>query len=129
MNIQENAMQTETTYVVKGHWPFPVDMLRRDGSRAATPADQAAIDALTGDHAPDASAFVDVEISLVGPSEPNTARWESFSWSVPGDVQHAFVKQERARLAREALLVASGLAKLNPDEREAIEARMAASRH
>lgn len=115
----------EIRYVVKGRWPFPVDMLRRDGSRAATPEDQAIIDSLCEEYAPGKSALEEVEISLVGPNEPNTARWESFSWSVPGDVLHAFVKAERIRLDAEETLVRKALAKLDPEERAVIEGRMA----
>jgi hypothetical protein len=65
----------ETSYVVSGRGPFPVDMLRRDGSRASTPEDQAKIDKLADGYASEL-----VEISLVGPRWPNTERWKSFGW-------------------------------------------------
>ena len=114
----------EIRYVVKGRWPFPVDMLRRDGSRAATPEDQAIIDSLCEEFAPDRSGFEEVEVSLVGPNEPNTARWESFSWSVPGDVMHALAKADAVRLRAEETLLAKALAKLDPEERALVEGRM-----
>lgn len=39
----------EQIYSVSGFWPFPVDMLRHEDAKAATAADQAAIDLLTPD--------------------------------------------------------------------------------
>lgn len=33
----------EVEYVLKGHWPFPEDMLRHDGSRPASEADRALV--------------------------------------------------------------------------------------
>lgn len=122
-------MTTERTYMVKGKWPFPVDMLRRDGSRAATKADQAVIDSLCEEFAPDRSAFEDVEISLVGPNDPNTARWESFGWKVPGDVEHAFLKADRERRAAEAVLLKRALGKLDPEERTLVERLIARAHH
>lgn len=108
------------TYEVKGYWPFPLDMLRHDGSRAATPKDQAMIDRLSGDHAPDRAAFKDVSITLTGPNKPNTARWESFGWQVPGDEDYRLVKEMRKRDSERAALRQQALAKLTPEEREAL---------
>lgn len=114
-------MTAETTYTVKGKWPFPADMLRKDGLRAATPADQAIIDSLMEEYAPDRSAFEDVEITLIGPNKPNTARWESFKWEVPGDEWHALIKADKAKRAEEMAILQRGLAKLDPEERRIIE--------
>lgn len=122
-------MTTEMTYVVKGIWPFPADMLRHDGSRAATKADQDVIDSLCEEFAPDRSAFGEVEISLVGPNKPNTARWESFGWKVPGDIEHAFVKADRERRAAETALLKRALGKLDSDERTLVERLIARSHH
>lgn len=119
----------ESAYVVKGHWPFPLDMLRRDGSRPETVADREAIEALSGEHAHDRDDFQDVEISLVGPAVPNTARWESFGWSVPSDASHAFLKQERARQLREKTILDSALAKLDAEERKLVLALIGQNRH
>lgn len=78
-------------YEVTGRWPFPIDMLARDGSRAATPEDQRLIDLYSGPHAPDEGPRLEpVTIRLVIPeagtrARPLTERWESFDWKVPGD--------------------------------------------
>jgi hypothetical protein len=112
------------TYTVKGSWPFPLDMLRRDQSCAATPADQEKIDRLSGERSRPREDFKDVEITLTGPNPPLTARWESFGWSVPTDLEYTFLKELDQRRRDEDNLVAAGLAKLDPAEREAITARM-----
>lgn len=114
-------------YTVRGHWPFPLDMLRHDVSRAASDADQALIDALSGETAPDRDAFQDVEINLVGSWRPNTARWESFGWSVPTDTLYAAERQMRQAQAREDQLVADALEKLTVAERLAVQKRMRAA--
>lgn len=111
-------------YTVKGHWPFPADMLRHDQSRAATAEDQSMIDRLSGDHAPDRSVFVDVEINLVGPNKPNTARWESFGWAVPSDTEHAFYRDMKRRQAEEQRMFDAAMAKLSDDERQVMQGRM-----
>jgi len=123
------VMVGESAYVVRGHWPFPLDMLRHDGSRPASEEDRAAIEALSDDHAHGRDDFQDVEISLVGPSAPNTARWESFGWSVPSDACHAFLKEERARSLREKTILASALAKLDAEEKELVLALIDQGRH
>ena len=108
------------TYVVRGHWPFPLDMLRHDLSGPATPADKALIDKMSAEHPADATSFMDVEITLVGACAPNTERWESFGWQVPADTHYAFYKAaKKAARAREEL-AAKALAKLTPAEREAL---------
>jgi hypothetical protein len=99
-------------------------MLRRDGSRPATDHDQRLIDYLSSEHAPDAAAFDDVEIKLVGPNKPCTPRWESFSWDVPSDTEHAFYKAEAARRREEETLFQSALGKLTDAERNVVLARM-----
>lgn len=113
-------MAKEFPYTVKGFWPFPLDMLRHDGSRAASDADHAMIDRLSGDHAPDRAAFADVEINLIAAWKPNTARWESFGWSVPGDTDHAMMKVWQREARERDGLIASALSKLTAGERQAI---------
>lgn len=115
---------TEISYVVEGHWPFPLDMLRHDGSRAATPADQDAIDVLSATHALDKGVFKDVQINLVGPSKPNVERWMSFSWKVPFDEFEMARSKERERRRVSQRLIVQALAKLTDEEREAVKAAM-----
>lgn len=81
------AAKPPYTYVVEGskYGEFPLDMLRRDESRAATPEDQALIDLLKSmgegkEHLP---KFV--RVTLVTECQqfpPNIERWESFGWRV-----------------------------------------------
>lgn len=113
----DSATQERFQYTVRGHWPFPADMLRHDGSRAATDADAALIARLSGDYAPDRAAFRDVEINLVGPHKPNTARWESFSWEVPSDEMHTMLKAMARKQQEDDRAFAALLEKLTPDER------------
>lgn len=96
---------TAVSYVVRGHWPFPVDMLRYDGSRAASDADAAMIERLSAEHAPDRAAFKDVEISLLSDRQlpfNSAERWESFGWEVPGDVFRILQKKQAAADSRRA---------------------------
>jgi hypothetical protein len=113
------------SYTVTGTWPFPLDMLRHDQSRAATPVDQEAIERLSGESAPDAESMSKpTSITLVvdhgGRFRPNAERWESFGWSVPDDPyvktcrEYAENEQGREALRR------SGLAKLTAEERKAL---------
>jgi hypothetical protein len=115
------------TYTVKGHWPFPTDMIRYDQATPLGEADLAAITRLSTEHATDKAAFDDVEITLVSRSLPNTKRWESFGWKVtaiPTDPSFGILEQIEQRRRDEDALVASGLAKLTDSEREIIVARM-----
>lgn len=109
-------------YTVRGFWPFPLDMLHHDQSRPASAADQGLIDRLSGDHAPDLAAFRPVDINLVGLNRPNTARWESFSWAVPTDHEHTFFRELKRREAERQRVLEGALAKLTPEEREAVRA-------
>lgn len=113
-------MDKEFVYRVRGHWPFPLDMLRRDGSRAASPGDQERIERLSADKTEDQSYFEDVEIELVGGCKPNTARWESFGWTVPEDVEYACIKRAQEETRARSVLMASALAKLSSEEVEAL---------
>lgn len=77
----------EQQYIVRGSWPFPLDMLRHDDSKAATAEDQSTIDRLSGDHVNNREDFQPVAIKLIREaahkwSSPNIKRWESFGWSV-----------------------------------------------
>lgn len=118
----------EHSYIVRGHWPFPLDMLRHDESRPASADDQAAIDSLSAEHATDRDAFKDIEIRLVGPCKPNTARWESFGWAVPGDEEYAYYKGLKHREAEEKALLESAMGKLTAQERAVVESRMRQAR-
>lgn len=126
-------MAADFHYVVEGRWPFPLDMLRRDRSRAASTADQMLIDLLScevaghGDTSEERRKFRSevVQVNLVIPNagrneRPLTARWESFGWSVPGDEHRALQKREEGRLARLKELHRSAMSKLSVDEREAV---------
>jgi len=77
-------------YVVEGTGEFPHDMLRRDGSRAATEHDQALIDA-EFDSPHRRETEVDgksrelprrVKLLTTQRGAPKTERWESFVWKV-----------------------------------------------
>lgn len=116
------------TYTVCGIWPFPLDMLRHDDAHPLSAEDGAMIERLSGDYAPDRAAFKPVQITLVG-RRPNTARWESFGWSVPSDREHAMVKRWREEEARRQELLQSALAKLTPEEREVVSAAIKAGEH
>lgn len=113
-------------YAVVGSWPFPLDMLRRDRSVAATAEDQAKIDRLSQEAAPDLQAIRQkVKINLVirdaGRWEkPLTARWESFGWTVPDDEERKLLAEERLRVERLGRLRDAALAKLTPEEINAL---------
>ena len=113
------------TYTVLGTWPFPVDMLRYDGSQPATPADKAAVDRLSGEFAPDQQALrvpvaVTLEMGALGRRQPCTARWESFGWQVPADGDYRLSKALAAQEAQREVLRKSALAKLTLPERQAL---------
>ncbi len=118
--IGEVDARPERTYVVKGRWPFPTPMLEKDFARPATEEDRIAIERMSRPHVDDKDDLSPKEITLISRERPNTARWESFRWSVPGDEEHAFLKSERARRGREEALLKSALDKLDADERALI---------
>lgn len=75
------------TYVVQGskYGEFPLDMLRRDDSQAASPEDQALIDRLKayGEDKADLPKTVRVTLTMSGRQYPPLVeRWESFGWRV-----------------------------------------------
>lgn len=114
-------------YTVRGTWPFPLDMLRRDRSRAATQQDQAKIDLLSREFAPErGESHEKVEINLVipdaGPRErPMSARWESFrGWEVTTDNEYKHLRADAAERQRRAKLRDQALAKLTDEEKEAL---------
>lgn len=117
-------MSKPFSYTVKGHWPFPLDMLRHDQSAAASPEEQKKIDRYSTEHATDEHAFEAVEISLVGPCRPNTARWESFGWSVPTDTDFAAMRAWRRRDQEERQAFDAAMDKLSPQEREVVRSRL-----
>lgn len=112
-------------YTVTGHWPFPPDMMRRDGSVAASDADQALIDRLSGEHVDDVddlSREHEIHLRMAdGPSRypPNDERWRSFGWRVtaPEDPFAALAEEGRRMKA----LHDSALALLSPEQIEALE--------
>jgi hypothetical protein len=117
----------KVAYTVRGSWPFPIDMLRHDQSVAATPEDRAMIESMSQAHAGAREDFKDRDIHLLGLNKPNTARWESFGWSVPGDQMHAYMKRERAAAARRDADYQKAMAKLTPAEQEAVKWRARAA--
>lgn len=113
-------------YTVVGRWPFPPEMPGHDRSEPATPEDAEKIRRLSRPHVSNrAELDEEVSINLVmrdcGRWRPNTARWESFDWKVPGDKLYAAMKADRAEHAKRVADLKSGLAKLTPDELEALE--------
>jgi hypothetical protein len=113
-------------YTVVGRWPFPPEMPGHDRSEPATPEDAEKIRRLSRPHVSNrAELDEEVSINLVmrdcGRWRPNTAKWESFDWKVPGDKLHAAMKADRAEHAKRVADLKSGLAKLSPDELEALE--------
>jgi hypothetical protein len=121
INTGDTAM-TILEYTVRGVWPFPLDMLRHDDSAPASEDDRLVIQRLSGDYAPDAGAFkpVDIKLAMVGSwssfPRPNTKRWKSFGWTVVDDPYAPFEQAER----KQSELRRSALAKLTPEEREAL---------
>lgn len=114
-------MAKEVAYTVRGTWPFPVDMLRYDASKAAAPADQVLIDRLSLENVISLGDLRHpMSINLVGSNKPNTARWESFGWSVPADEMHAFSKELKAEKAARDAAYATAMAKLTPAEKAAV---------
>ncbi len=115
-------MVKKFTYTVRGSWPFPTDMLRYDDSKAATPEDQAMIDRLSSENAPDLESLQNrVSITLIGNFKPNTARWESFLWTVPDDFEYRWLKEAQKEKSEREILKKSALAKLTPEEKAALE--------
>ena len=124
----------DLNFAVVGRWPFPADMLRRDGARAASPDDARAIRLLSGEHAPDCGFGLrrDVTVNLVMETEPSrfpcgdrnplplAARWESFGWRVQGVAELDLFRASREAGARRAALRASAIAKLTPEELDAL---------
>jgi hypothetical protein len=79
-------MKSEPTrYQVRGRWPFPIDMMRRDGAIAATPEDVIAIESLSGETAPDMDRHTVHLVCMDPPNrfwQPNIERWRSYGWTV-----------------------------------------------
>lgn len=122
--LDERHRESSHRYTVIGKWPFPYDMVRYDGSRPATEADEELIALYSGDHAPDRSVFKGVAIDLVGPRRPNVARWESFGWSVPSENPRQVVFDESrrppARPKTDNEIREAALKKLSPEERRVL---------
>jgi len=78
--------KTKYTYVVEGskYGEFPLDMLRRDESKAASPDDQALIDRLVsmGEDKADLPKTVRVSLTTISTYAPHIERWKSFGWRV-----------------------------------------------
>lgn len=113
-------MSKEFAFTVRGKWPFPLEMLQHDGAKAATPEDQVKIDKFSGEHAPDRDVFRDVEINLVGPRKPSTARWDSFIWSVPTDTEYKSFREAGKRSRERKILRDRVITKLSSDELDAL---------
>lgn len=102
------------SYKVRGRWPFPVDMLRFDGSAPATEADRALMSRLSAEHCEDVSYIRDEnEVTLVREGVRDlpfgsALRWQSFSWHVVSNSVHRVTDQapvEKVVFARDALPV------------------------
>lgn len=117
------------TYTVRGQRPFPDDMLARDGSAPATPADADTIARINAADPDDSALTATVEVTLTLPAEaehaPASLRWRSFGWEVvapaiyvlpEGDVEAAVPDAETMRRLRDRALT-----KLDADEIAALE--------
>lgn len=115
-----------TYYTVEGLWPFPLDMLRHDGSYPATADDQEKIERLSRACTIDGfglSAKVRIQLRKGWSGLPNDERWQSFGWKVvehPAMPRIELDRRMRDKVRREDELRKSGLAKLTPEEREAL---------
>jgi hypothetical protein len=122
----------DRAYSVEGIWPFPLDMLRHDQARAATPKDQDIINRMVGDVSDHDLGMSKVKIDLVmeggeplpgrpkGRWRPNIERWESFGWKVSGDAEIDLHRAHRESMRIDNELKRSALSKLNGDERRAL---------
>ena len=68
-------------FSVHGTFRFPIDMLRYDRAWPRTEADARKIE---DSFRPNAEAMT---VDLASLDEPNTARWQSFMWSVKDHVE------------------------------------------
>jgi hypothetical protein len=118
-------------YTVRGYWPFPLDMLKRDQSKAATPEDQALIDLLSAEHATEDLIRTEHTVNLVTVDErirfwnPLGARWASFGWKIVAPTQAVAAAEAQVRVKRRRELRISAMAKLEkagltPEEREVL---------
>ncbi|AFO71550.1 hypothetical protein phiCbK_036 [Caulobacter phage phiCbK] len=115
--------KTEQAYIVSGTWPFPSDMLRYDDARPATEGDANLIKALESEDPSLSDLRNRVQIKLIRPANglPAVKRWESFLWKVVGgDEEVAADVAWRDALDNRDALRKSGLAKLTPAERAAL---------
>lgn len=112
------------TYTVRGHWPFPLEMLTRDQSEGAPPHDQSLISKLTSQHAENDEYFVDVDITLTGPNPPLWQRWASFQWEVIDDPQIDAIRSIEAASTKERHIFASAMAKLTDEEQLVVRKRL-----
>lgn len=114
----------EIHYTVVGRWPFPLDMLRHDIAEPATPEDNTLIKRFCQDCSPEPERMGKISVNLVmrdcGRFKPNTARWESFGWSIPADTEHHFYKAANAGRREDEHIRRVALAKLTPDERRVL---------
>ena len=113
-------------YVVRGCWPFPIDMLRKDSSHAASPEDAETIALLCRESAPDIDAIMTPrEVALIGPEwdrwRPHWERWDSFGWVVVDDPERLAVLAERKATAERTKAYRSAMMKLDPAEKAAVE--------
>lgn len=75
-------------FAVRGNGEFPLDMLRYDCCRAATPEDQAKVDWTYEMDVPEGTGLLYTRtVQLIadaphGRWRPTEARWNSFSWRI-----------------------------------------------
>ncbi len=116
-------------YHVTGFWPFPLDMLRRDQARGATPHDQYKIDTMMAHQTgmEDLPEIVQGQVTVLihGSCQPTRKRWRSFGWEVYGSVET--VEVTRPLTAEEQLatleLIRQARASLPAAQAEVVEAK------
>lgn len=94
-------------YSVVGRWPFPLDMLRYDGSYPASEEDARSIAEMSGPACPGPDSprrrVIQLEIHLGEPGArlwPCQPRWQSFGWELVGAQTVYDVKLEAVRTVR-----------------------------
>jgi hypothetical protein len=103
MHMQDRDLH----FTVKGRGEFPVDMLRYDEAKPATPGDQALVSSHTDPYT-DSSEEITVNLVISGAEfrTPSADRWKTFGWEVLGlsDVEPEAVRVARLQSVWDALL-------------------------
>lgn len=116
-------------YTVEGKWPFPLDMMRYDCSVGATAEDLETIVRLSSEHPDKSDLDGKFRVKLVmttGRFRPGWSRWKSFGWKVIDCSDKtwldsvSYYERAAAEEKRKTELRESALAKLSPDEIQAL---------